>query len=85
MPHRDQRCGWEKKGSSSFLRKRTKKLLIIEPAHLLALEGLPSHHRDPFDHLLVAQALAEDATLMTDDRRLSAYPVQVVSCSNVGG
>jgi PIN domain nuclease of toxin-antitoxin system len=38
-------------------------------------------HRDPFDHLLIAQAITEDATFLTENRNASRYPVQVVSCS----
>lgn len=39
---------------------------------------LPLHHHDPFDRLLVAQAQAEAATLVTHDERLSAYAVPVM-------
>ena len=38
-----------------------------------AVATLPPHHRDPFDRLLVAQAINEPARLLTVDRRLSAY------------
>jgi PIN domain nuclease of toxin-antitoxin system len=50
-------------------------LLPIEFAHLERLQKLPMHHRDPFDRLIVAQALAEGLTLATADRRLSSYGV----------
>ena len=56
-------------------------LLPITPGHLLALAGLPFHHRDPFDHLLIAQAAAEDAAFLSEDRRALQYPVQVIACS----
>jgi PIN domain nuclease of toxin-antitoxin system len=39
------------------------------------LRELPMIHRDPFDRMLVAQALATDLTLVTRDRRLRSYPV----------
>ena len=55
-------------------------LLPIRPAHLLRLGGLPAHHRDPFDHLLIAQAMIEGAAIVTADR-ISGYGVQVVGCS----
>lgn len=55
--------------------------LDILAAHLRALAGLPTHHRDPFDHLLMAQAVAEDATLLSADRQLSAYPVRLIDCA----
>jgi PIN domain nuclease of toxin-antitoxin system len=48
-------------------------LLAIKPEHLLALIKLPKHHRDPFDRLLLAQAKAEDATVVTTDRIFSEY------------
>ncbi len=44
--------------------------------HVAALEGLPWHHRDPFDRLLVAQALAEGVPILTSDEQIQAYPVQ---------
>ena len=56
-------------------------VLPITLPHLATLLGLPRHHRDPFDHLLIAQAIAENATLMSEDRRMPSYPVPVASCS----
>ncbi len=56
-------------------------VLGVGMPHLLTLAGLPMHHRDPFDHLLIAQAIAEDATFVTADRNASRYPVRLVSCS----
>ena len=52
--------------------------LGIESAHLRALATLPAHHRDPFDHLLIAQAIGEDATLISDDRMMRRYPVRLL-------
>lgn len=52
----------------------------LEPAHLLTLAALERHHRDPFDHMLIAQAIVEGATLMSDDARMAAYPVALVGC-----
>ena len=54
--------------------------LAITPAHLAVLADLPLHHRDPFDHLLVAQALDEDALLVSDDRNMPLYPVRLMRC-----
>ncbi len=54
--------------------------LAIGPAHLAALAGLPKHHRDPFDHLLVAQAISENAVFVSDDEILGRYPVPVQRC-----
>ncbi|MEM1041449.1 MAG: type II toxin-antitoxin system VapC family toxin [Bacteroidota bacterium] len=41
--------------------------------HVYALAGLPAHHKDPFDRLLVAQARHEGLTLVTDDRQIQQY------------
>jgi len=56
-------------------------LLNIAIAHLSALAGLPIHHRDPFDHLLIAQAITEDATFISEDRHTARYPVRMLTCS----
>ncbi len=48
-------------------------LLPIKPEHILALSGLPMLHRDPFDRLLLAQAKAEGAVVVTTDRIFSEY------------
>jgi PIN domain nuclease of toxin-antitoxin system len=46
--------------------------------HAAAVEMLPWHHRDPFDRLLVAQALTENAAIVSQDERLRGYGVPVV-------
>ncbi len=52
----------------------------VEAAHIEELDGLTrvSRHRDPFDHLLLAQAKAEKAALITHDRALSEYGVRCI-------
>jgi PIN domain nuclease of toxin-antitoxin system len=54
--------------------------ITIEANHLAELEKLPvvANHRDPYDHLIVAQAKAEGAALMTADRILTSYGVPCV-------
>lgn len=47
--------------------------LTLQPAHVTAVYGLPSIHRDPFDRMLIAQAIAEDLSLVTVDRELRRY------------
>ncbi len=54
------------------------RLLAITLAHITAVEGLPFHHRDPFDRLLVAQARHEAMTLVSRDPSLRAYGVDVI-------
>lgn len=56
-------------------------MLDIGVAHLLTLAGLPMHHRDPFDHLLIAQAIVEDATLVSEDSNVGRYAARIVTCS----
>lgn len=57
-------------------------LLGIGVPHLSALAALPARHRDPFDHLLIAQAVVEDATFVSDDRHVPNYPARFVRCSD---
>jgi PIN domain nuclease of toxin-antitoxin system len=45
---------------------------------VLALERLPVHHKDPFDRLLIAQAMTENAILISHDPLMSKYPIQVI-------
>lgn len=52
--------------------------LSITLDHASAVERLPWHHRDPFDRLLVAQALIEDAALVSRDEPLSGYGIPIV-------
>jgi PIN domain nuclease of toxin-antitoxin system len=53
-------------------------LLPITAGHAEHAGGLPRHHRDPFDRLLIAQARAEGLTLVTADERISLYDVKVL-------
>jgi len=46
--------------------------------HALRLAALPPHHRDPFDRLLIAQALTEGHTLVTADPQILAYDVPAI-------
>ena len=52
--------------------------LPVTALHAEAVESLPWHHRDPFDRLLVAQALVEGCALVSSDGRLDAYGVDVL-------
>ena len=48
-------------------------MLAIRPEHALAVESLAPLHNDPFDRMLVAQALAEPLTLITRDALVAGY------------
>jgi PIN domain nuclease of toxin-antitoxin system len=54
------------------------RLLPITSAHIFALEALPLHHNDPFDRLLIAQAISEGLSLASIDSHFSAYPASVI-------
>ena len=54
------------------------RLLSVELSHVVAVERLPFHHQDPFDRLLVAQALSERLPIVTRDREIRKYGVEVV-------
>lgn len=50
--------------------------LAIEIQHCAEVVELPFHHRDPFDRLLIAQAMVEDMKLLSHDKQLSAYKIE---------
>lgn len=50
-------------------------ILSIEPHHTTALVALAFHHKDPFDRLLIAQAMAESVPLISADSKINAYPI----------
>ncbi len=52
--------------------------LPVEEEHVAVLKTLNPIHSDPFDRMLVAQAMAEKMTLITSDKRLTAYPVKTL-------
>jgi PIN domain nuclease of toxin-antitoxin system len=54
-------------------------VLPVQLAHVLALDNLPPHHKDPFDRLLIAQAKAEDVVLVSVDPVFTKYPVTVIN------
>ena len=52
--------------------------LPITVEHTTCLASLPNIHRDPFDRMLVAQAIYEDLTLVTDDPAIRKYPAKIL-------
>ncbi|HUI78512.1 MAG TPA: type II toxin-antitoxin system VapC family toxin [Bryobacteraceae bacterium] len=54
------------------------RVLPLEAAHAYAAYGLPLLHKDPFDRMLVAQAVADDLTLVTCDETIQRYNVKWV-------
>jgi PIN domain nuclease of toxin-antitoxin system len=54
-------------------------LLDVSLRHIRALGTLPSHHRDPFDRMLVAQAVADGLTMMTVDPLVRVYGIDCLA------
>ena len=52
--------------------------LELHEAAVLELRRLPKHHQDPFDRMLVGQAIADGLTLLTPDNHIQAYPVRTL-------
>jgi len=83
-------CGWEVVIKSALGRLRLAEPfsiltaaddfteLPLRLAHTTRLQQLPPHHNDPFDRLLVAQALTERATIVSHDRALAPYGVSMI-------
>lgn len=53
-------------------------IIPLRMEHILRAETLPLYHRDPFDRLLIGQALEENLAILTDDAHIRHYPVKVV-------
>lgn len=61
-----------------YFRQSGYRFLAVEPEHAAAVEGLPAHHPDPFDRLLVAQALVEPMRLITHDVLVARYSDTII-------
>ena len=55
--------------------------LAVDPAHALRVATLPPLQRDPFDRLIVCQALIEELPLVTADTQLAAYGTEVIDAT----
>lgn len=66
----------------TYLPEQREKHLIsnlnLDEASVKRLVNLPSLHRDPFDRMLICQAIEHDLTIITVDSNISAYPVTVL-------
>lgn len=56
------------------MRAKGFRFLDLSPEHAWRLRDLPLHHRDPFDRMLIAQALHEELTVVTADGAFAGYP-----------
>ncbi|MBC6454714.1 MAG: type II toxin-antitoxin system VapC family toxin [Hormoscilla sp. SP5CHS1] len=50
-------------------------LLPIEVPHIFALQNLPDYHRDPFDRIIISQAMVEGLPVLSKDATFDAYPI----------
>lgn len=64
--------------AARYFRESGYRLLAIEAEHVVAVQELPAHHHDPFDRILVAQALVEPMRLMTHDHSVSLYSDTII-------
>ena len=67
--------------SSTFQKEmeiNTIQWLPIEMTHCAEVTELPYHHQDPFDRMLIAQAIVEKMKLLSRDSRLSGYAIELV-------
>ena len=62
----------------AYFREAGFTLLDVTPAHAAAVEDLPPLHADPFDRMLVAQALSEPLRLVTRDSQVAAYSDTII-------
>jgi PIN domain nuclease of toxin-antitoxin system len=53
-------------------------ILPITLRHIFTLDKLPEHHRDPFDRLLIAQAIHENIPIISYDSQFAKYPIQLI-------
>lgn len=58
--------------SAGFLRR------LVTFADVRHLGGLPAHHKDPFDRMLVAQALEDGVPIVSSDPQIALYPIQTI-------
>jgi PIN domain nuclease of toxin-antitoxin system len=61
-----------------YFRESGYRFLAIEAEHAVAVEELPAHHQDPFDRILVAQALVEPMRLMSHDSLVALYSDTII-------
>lgn len=60
-----------------FVERNQIEIIQITNDHLLTLSTLPKHHGDPFDRLIISQAIAENLTLISRDKGLKKYKVKL--------
>jgi PIN domain nuclease of toxin-antitoxin system len=64
----------------AFMEKQGLKPLPVNQLHAVQVYDLPRHHGDPFDRLIIAQAIVENMSILTADRQFEMYGVDLVWC-----
>jgi PIN domain nuclease of toxin-antitoxin system len=64
----------------SFMAKQNLRPLSVTHLHAVRVFDLPPHHQDPFDRLIIAQAIVEQMTILTADRAFAKYDVEIIWC-----
>jgi len=64
----------------AFANRQGLRSLPVTHLHAVKVYGLPPHHRDPFDRLLIAQAIEEKMVVLTADHAFEKYPIDLVWC-----
>jgi PIN domain nuclease of toxin-antitoxin system len=64
----------------AFMARQGLRPLAVTHPHALKVYDLDRHHRDPFDRLIIAQAIVENMIVLTSDRVFEKYPVEVLWC-----
>ncbi|MBU2755586.1 type II toxin-antitoxin system VapC family toxin [Acidithiobacillus sp. CV18-2] len=64
--------------ATRYFRESGYRFLAVESEHAVAVEELPAHHQDPFDRILVAQALVEPLRLITHDPVMARYSDTII-------
>jgi PIN domain nuclease of toxin-antitoxin system len=63
-----------------FMARQGLRPLPVTHTHAVKVYDLPLHHNDPFDRLLIAQAISEEMSILTADWIFKKYPVEVLWC-----
>jgi len=62
----------------SIMKQQGFEILSITADHANRVGDLPMHHRDPFDRMLIAQAMEENLTIVTHDKVFNSYEIQIM-------
>jgi PIN domain nuclease of toxin-antitoxin system len=65
-----------------FMAKQNLRPLAVTHSHAAKVHDLPIYHSDPFDRMLIAQALVEEMVILTSDRSFRKYPAELLWCGS---